>query len=92
MISQNLLHKINRRKRQRNSKQKIKKIKEKRSTLRNLENEKLGNSLNYKKMTKVVSFKVGMTCSGCQGAVTRILGRVSGGFFSFSFLNDVVVM
>eukprot|EP01040_Poterioochromonas_malhamensis_P002411 gene2411-2561_t len=29
-------------------------------------------------MTKTVSFKVGMTCSGCQGAVTRVLGRVSG--------------
>lgn len=27
---------------------------------------------------KTVSFKVGMTCSGCQGAVTRILGRVEG--------------
>lgn len=29
-------------------------------------------------MTKTVSFKVGMTCSGCQGAVTKVLSRVEG--------------
>jgi len=29
-------------------------------------------------MTKTVSFKVGMTCSGCSGAVTRILSKIDG--------------
>ena len=29
-------------------------------------------------MTKVVEFKVGMTCGGCSGAVTRILGKIEG--------------
>ena len=29
-------------------------------------------------MTKVVLFKVGMTCGGCSGAVTRILSKIEG--------------
>ena len=29
-------------------------------------------------MTKVVQFKVGMTCNGCSGAVTRILNKIDG--------------
>ncbi len=29
-------------------------------------------------MTKVVQFKVGMTCNGCSGAVTRILNKIEG--------------
>lgn len=29
-------------------------------------------------MTKVVEFKVGMTCGGCSGAVTRILKKIEG--------------
>ena len=29
-------------------------------------------------MTKIVEFKVGMTCGGCSGAVTRILGKIEG--------------
>ena len=29
-------------------------------------------------MTKVVEFKVGMTCGGCSGAVTRILSKIEG--------------
>ena len=29
-------------------------------------------------MTTVHVLKVGMTCSGCSGAVTRILGKVAG--------------
>eukprot|EP01032_Pedospumella_encystans_P029799 gene29799-33639_t len=29
-------------------------------------------------MTKTVSFKVGMTCGGCKGAVTRILTKIEG--------------
>ena len=29
-------------------------------------------------MTKVVHFKVGMTCSGCSGAVQRILTKIEG--------------
>jgi copper chaperone len=29
-------------------------------------------------MTKVVEFKVGMTCSGCSGAITRILSKIEG--------------
>jgi len=29
-------------------------------------------------MTKVVEFKIGMTCGGCSGAVTRILSKVEG--------------
>ena len=29
-------------------------------------------------MTKVVTFKVGMTCGGCSGAVTRILSKIEG--------------
>ena len=29
-------------------------------------------------MTKKVSFKVGMTCGGCKGAVTRILSKIEG--------------
>jgi copper chaperone CopZ len=29
-------------------------------------------------MTKTVSFKVGMTCGGCKGAVTRILSKMEG--------------
>lgn len=27
---------------------------------------------------KVVEFNVGMTCGGCSGAVTRILGKIEG--------------
>eukprot|EP01033_Poteriospumella_lacustris_P015131 gene15131-gene16000 len=29
-------------------------------------------------MTKTVNIKVGMTCSGCSGAVTRILSKIEG--------------
>ena len=29
-------------------------------------------------MTKEVSFKVGMTCVGCKGAVLRILQKIEG--------------
>ena len=29
-------------------------------------------------MAKVVEFKVGMTCGGCSGAVTRILKKIEG--------------
>eukprot|EP00981_Chlorochromonas_danica_P013457 scaffold6384_cov176-Ochromonas_danica.AAC.5 len=29
-------------------------------------------------MVKTVTFKVGMTCSGCQNAVTRTLNKVDG--------------
>ncbi|KAJ1408996.1 hypothetical protein B484DRAFT_336796 [Ochromonadaceae sp. CCMP2298] len=29
-------------------------------------------------MPKVVQFKVGMTCDGCKGAVTRILSKLDG--------------
>lgn len=29
-------------------------------------------------MTKVILFKVGMTCGGCSGAVTRILSKIEG--------------
>lgn len=31
-------------------------------------------------MSKKVSFKVGMTCGGCKGAVTRILSKIEGNF------------
>lgn len=29
-------------------------------------------------MSKTYEFKVGMTCDGCKGAITRILGKVEG--------------
>ena len=38
--------------------------------------EKISN--NKHKMTKVVKFKVGMTCGGCSGAITRILSKIEG--------------
>lgn len=36
-----------------------------------------------KTMTKTVSFKVGMTCGGCKGAVTRILSKIEGKYQLF---------
>lgn len=33
-------------------------------------------------MTKTVNIKVGMTCSGCSGAVTRVLSRIEGMHFA----------
>lgn len=35
------------------------------------------------RMTKEVNFKVGMTCDGCKGAVTRILQKIEGKSFCF---------
>ena len=29
-------------------------------------------------MSKIVEFKVGMTCGGCSGAITRILKKIEG--------------
>lgn len=29
-------------------------------------------------MTKTVTFKVGMSCDGCKGAITRILSKIEG--------------
>jgi copper chaperone len=29
-------------------------------------------------MTKIVKFNVAMSCGGCSGAVTRILGKIAG--------------
>jgi copper chaperone CopZ len=31
-----------------------------------------------KKMTKSIDFKVQMSCSGCSGAITRILSKIDG--------------
>jgi copper chaperone CopZ len=38
------------------------------------------NIIIFRIMTKIVTFKIGMTCSGCEGAVTRILNKVEGKF------------
>ena len=29
-------------------------------------------------MTKEITFKIGMTCDGCKGAVTKILAKIDG--------------
>ena len=39
-------------------------------------------------MTKTVSFKVGMTCGGCKGAVTRILTKIEGTAVSMEWLHS----
>jgi copper chaperone CopZ len=36
-------------------------------------------------MTKTVVFKVGMTCGGCSGAVSRILSKIAGKLRLFVF-------
>jgi len=41
-------------------------------------------------MTKTVSFKVGMTCGGCKGAVTRILTKIEGNLLSSRLDFDVL--
>jgi hypothetical protein len=42
-------------------------------------------SLKTYRMTKTVVFKVGMTCGGCSGAVSRILSKIAGKLRLFVF-------
>ncbi len=37
-------------------------------------------------MTKFIHFKVQMSCSGCSGAITRILSKINGKLYIFIFV------